>query len=493
MEWNRALRYKNLNEWSEEEKKHLLLQIENSPWRLHYHIQPESGLLNDPNGFSFFNDEWHLFYQNYPMGPVHGLKCWYHLSSKDLIHWKGKGLAILPDTEYDSHGCYSGSAIPVEDRLFIMYTGNVRDKNWNRFSYQLGAWMDKKGRISKLKTPLIAKQPENYTDHFRDPQIIRYHNSYYALIGAQTKQKEGNILVYQSKDLKNWEFNGPLELPLKNLGYMIECPNIVWVDQKPVLIFCPQGLDQNILHYQNIYPNTYLIGDTFDPEKNRFESKYLLHNLDEGFDIYATQAFNAPDGRTLAVSWIGLPEIDYPTDQYGWAHCLSLIKELKIQDGHLYQFPVKETESLRGRKIELDGVLTEQTQLILNQNETAYELEIILKGNGEGKLQLASDGHQALNLIFNFADGTLVLDRSHAGIPFAQQYGTSRTVQIPKNTPLNLHIFMDASVVEIFLNHGHDVLTSRFFPSKKQTKIFLETNHHLAYKGNYWSLHSINK
>ena len=39
-----------------------------------------------------------------------------------------------------------------------------------------------------------------------------------------------------------------------------------------------------------------------------------LHNLDYGFEAYATQGFNAPDGRAYAVSWLGLPDVSYPTE-----------------------------------------------------------------------------------------------------------------------------------------------------------------------------------
>ena len=41
-----------------------------------------------------------------------------------------------------------------------------------------------------------------------------------------------------------------------------------------------------------------------------------LQNMDYGFEAYATQAFNAPDGRALAVSWLGLPDVSYPSDRF---------------------------------------------------------------------------------------------------------------------------------------------------------------------------------
>lgn len=58
-----------------EEIRPLHARIAASDYRLRYHIQPVTGLLNDPNGFLRRNDgSWHLFYQWCPWGAVHGLK-----------------------------------------------------------------------------------------------------------------------------------------------------------------------------------------------------------------------------------------------------------------------------------------------------------------------------------------------------------------------------------------------------------------------------------
>jgi Beta-fructosidases (levanase/invertase) len=148
--WTTALRYKPYQEWSKQELIDIKQKIDQSHWRLGYHIQPSTGLLNDPNGFSYFNNQWHLFYQSFPYGAVHGLKSWAHLTSDDLVHWQDHGPALLPGDAQDSHGAYSGSAIPVGDKLFMMYTGNVRDENWIRHPKQDGAWMDKDNQIKKF-------------------------------------------------------------------------------------------------------------------------------------------------------------------------------------------------------------------------------------------------------------------------------------------------------------------------------------------------------
>ena len=60
------------------------------------------------------------------------MKQWVHTESEDLVHFTETGVKLLPDHENDSHGAYSGSAYQIGDKLFIFYTGNVRDENWIR-------------------------------------------------------------------------------------------------------------------------------------------------------------------------------------------------------------------------------------------------------------------------------------------------------------------------------------------------------------------------
>ena len=73
-EWTREERYRTILEASDEEMAVLKEKVDGCPYRQKFHIQPTIGLLNDPNGFAYFNGEYHLFYQWFPLGPVHGIK-----------------------------------------------------------------------------------------------------------------------------------------------------------------------------------------------------------------------------------------------------------------------------------------------------------------------------------------------------------------------------------------------------------------------------------
>lgn len=88
-----------------------------------FHITAPVGWINDPNGFSLYQGEYHLFYQYHPYdnhwGPMH----WGHCKTVDFVRWDRLPCALAPDMDYDGQGCFSGSAIEYEGKHILMYTG----------------------------------------------------------------------------------------------------------------------------------------------------------------------------------------------------------------------------------------------------------------------------------------------------------------------------------------------------------------------------------
>ena len=472
-EWTREERYRTINEASEEELRILKETVDNCPYRQSFHIQPVTGLLNDPNGFAYFNGEYHLFYQWFPLGPVHGVKHWYHVSSKDLVNWKDLGVGIIPTEYFESHGAFSGSGFPMDDKLYLFYTGNTRNEEWVRHPYQCLAFMDKEGNITKSDKPFIKDLPKGYTDNFRDPKVFEDNGKYYCVIGAEREEGIGTIVYYESEDLMNWVFKGEIKNSFIGNGFMWECPDYFTSEDKGVLVFSPQGLEPQGDKYNNIFQSGYMIGDKIDFTTGNFNNNEFVE-LDRGFEFYAPQTTEAEDGRRILIGWMGLPEIEYPTDDNGWAHCLTLPRELYVKGNRLIQKPVKELESLRKENINKAFSLENEEITIDEFKGKVYETVCNFKGMSGDKIgiKLRKSEDEETVFYYDIKNKNLVLDRSKSLEKFALEYGTVRRYDYDSKD-LKLQIFVDVSSVEIFINDGEEVFTARIFTGDKAEGISL--------------------
>jgi beta-fructofuranosidase len=229
----------------------------------------------------------------------------------------------------------------------------------------------------------------------------------------------------------------------------------------------------------------YVIADDIDWENHKLINPGKLHNLDHGFDVYATQAFNAPDGNAYEVSWVGLPDTTYPTDDENWANCLSQVKELHLKSDKLIQTPVKAISSIRKNEASISN------QVVSDQAGQQFELELTIKANQSGTLHLAAnnDLSNSLQLNFDTKNGKLVLDRAHAGQKVAVDYGESRAITLSPNHDLKLDIFVDHSLIEVFVNDGEKVLTGRYFADQTNKKIAFAQD--IDYTGKLWQMQTI--
>lgn len=486
---NREQKYRRLEQASPEEMSALRKKVEDSGWRQTYHIQPITGLLNDPNGFAYFAGEYHLFYQWFPLGTYHGLKYWYHTASKDLVFWRNAGIAIEPRDPHDWYGAYSGSGIVKDGKLHLMYTGNTRDRDWNRRSFQCMAVMDAAGAVTKLPEPLIDHVPEGYTEHFRDPKVWKDPDLYRCVIGAQREDATGTAVMYESSDLLNWRFAGEIKTGLKHFGYMWECPDYFELDGQGVLLFCPQGIEPDGDRFRNVYQSGYLVGKPLNRETLDFEHG-AFHELDRGFDFYAPQTMEDDQGRRILVAWMGQAEIGYPTDSHGWAHCLTLPRTLELRDGKLVQQPVRELEKLRRERREVQDTLTNEKKSYAGVSGTAFELICEFADvNAESVgIEFRAGETERTVIHYDFERQILTLDRSEAGERIDSKCGSTRSCRVQAKS-LKLHLFVDTSSVECFINDGEEVFTSRIFPHPDSTGIrFFANNGSAGLKVAKWDL-----
>jgi beta-fructofuranosidase len=325
--------------------------------------------------------------------------------------------------------------------------------------------------MAKLDTPIIKSQPEGYTEHFRDPKVWQEKDSFYMVVGAQREDFTGCVLLYQSNDLKKWLWLGEVKTKERDFGFMWECPDYFELQNHGVLLISPQGLQPEGDFFQNIYQSGAFVGKPLDTENGHFDHG-IFQELDAGFDFYAPQTTLSPDGRRLLVGWMGLPDIEYPTDSEGWAHCLTIPRELSVEDNTLYQRPVRELKKKRKNEARAAMKLSDSVENLGTLSGNSFEMicEIECGSAQRAGLKLrVGEGEETL-LYFDTVAQKVVLDRTKTGVAFGQEYGTIRQKNYQKDI-VRFHLFMDTSSIEVFVNDGEFIFTSRLFPKKESKGI----------------------
>ncbi|MBR6478768.1 MAG: glycoside hydrolase family 32 protein [Lachnospiraceae bacterium] len=417
-------------------------------WRQKYHLEPERGWLNDPNGLSFFGGYYQIYFQYSPESALgKGKKCWGHWRSKDLLHWVFTGTVLFPDTPEDRSGVYSGCGFVKEDLLYLFYTGNVKEEgDYDYITAGRGANVilvtTKDGHQMSEKKVLLrnADYPKGMSCHVRDPKVWEENGTYRMVLGARSLEDEGCVLYYRSKDLIHWEYEKTESLP--DFGYMWECPDVLRFGDQEYLSISPQGLPHEECRNQSVYSSGYFTKDNFFEE------------WDYGFDFYAPQSFTAPDGRIILIGWMGIGDIPYsnPTVDLGWQHCLTVPREItQGTDGKLLQNPIRELKSLRKdmRSFGSGEVMA------LRQ-----PFELCAKATGDFEIDFENI------LTLRQKDGIFSLTFLDAEISGGR---TTRNAELAQCH--EIQVLVDSSSLEIYLNGGEKVLSSRFYPLKEEITV----------------------
>ncbi len=214
-----------------------------------YHLSSPVGWMNDPNGFSVYQEEYHLFFQYHPFSKMWGPMHWGHSKSKDFIKWEYLPIAMAPDEKYDEGGCYSGSALESEGEHVLLYTGvmdrYLEDGTHNYCQVQCMAKGDGLNYTKYTENPVIAGDnlPEGgSTENFRDPKIWKDGKHYYLVVGNCNADGYGQVLLYRSENLEQWEFLTVLDQSMGKYGKMWECPDFFPLGDRQILMVSPQDM-----------------------------------------------------------------------------------------------------------------------------------------------------------------------------------------------------------------------------------------------------------
>lgn len=433
-------------------------------WDTRFHMVPPIGWLNDPCGLCDDHGVYRAWFQFAPFDAAGALKCWGEYHSEDLVHWHFDGVPLVPDTAWDCHGVYTGSTVVEDDRLAVIYTGNVkvdgqhdfihtgREANIIRIDrYPDGTWSPKRLLLSWQDYPSFC------TRHVRDPKVWRQGHEWFMVTGARRQDDQGMVLLWRSDDGEQWHFKSVITSE-KAFGYMWECPDLFRLDGHWFLSFSPQGVTREQDRRQNIYLSGYIpMKGGEDPCTAELDGDFV--DWDYGFDFYAPQTFETRDGRRILFGWAGMADADaeytVPTTAEGWQHMLTVPREVTLHEGRLRQNPVKELDAMRLQQLPCKAGETAVVP------DTVFDLEI---GGMKGPFELRLNESCVLSF-----DGKLV------SLRFEDELGSGRQCRRAEASDVsNVRVLADTSILEIYVNDGETVFTSRWFPKEEQRTVLLK-------------------
>lgn len=437
-----------------------------------FHYAAPVGWINDPNGFSWFDNEAHLFAQYHPYSSEWGPMHWAHQTTKDFIVWNLKPCALAPDQPYDDKGCFSGSAIEDDGKHVLMYTGVSMSEEGERQQQciAIGDGIE----YEKLEcNPVVGTNllPDGCSKvDFRDPKLWKENGKYYVVTGSRADDGCGQILVFESENLTDWKLETIMAKSEKRLGYMWECPDFFYLEDKPILILSPQDMRAKGYSWHNGHNTAWITGEMKDHTFENWSAK----PLDFGLDFYAPQTMAAPDGRRILIAWMA--SWDNPLMKNNkWASQMTLPRELTIENGMMMQRPVRELEAYKVPVLHvgsqtISGKFTHEdlkgrcSELDLHIEEGDYETMTIV---------LAKDPEQGYEtrLVIDNRKKLIEFDRTWAGIH--NDFNTIRRAPMHEQGVKDLRILLDRHSIEVFVNDGEMVMTNAIMTPAEADQIEL--------------------
>jgi fructan beta-fructosidase len=462
------------------------------PFRPQYHYTPEKDWMNDPNGMVFYEGEYHLFYQYNPAGDKWGHMSWGHAVSPDMVHWTHLPLALA---EADNVMIFSGSAVvdwknssgfgkDGRPPLVAVYTGF---RTTDRVQFQCIAYSNDKGRTwTKYSgNPVIDI---NSMD-FRDPKV-QWHDATRRWIMTVSLSAEHKVRFYGSDNLKAWTLLSEFG-PAGATGGVWECPDLF---ELPL----PGTNDKRWVLVVNMNPGSvaggsggqYFIGrfdgtqfvadrDSLIPPRPVRSASESAHWFDYGPDYYAAVSWSdvpASDGRRLWLGWMSNWEYggDVPTSP--WRSAMSIPREVGLSrtaEGiRLVQKPAREMESLRDRHFAFkSGDVSEANAWLKGRHVQGDQLELMVefapRSSGTEGVKVLKSDTEATVIGVDRQRGRAFVDRTQSGnVTFHQKFsGVYDAPLAVHDGRVKLHLFVDASSVEVFVNDGERVFTSLVYPS----------------------------
>ncbi|HIX47852.1 MAG TPA: GH32 C-terminal domain-containing protein, partial [Candidatus Mediterraneibacter caccavium] len=176
--------------------------------------------------------------------------------------------------------------------------------------------------------------------------------------------------------------------------------------------------------------------------------------------------FETEDGRRIQIGWMGMPDCEEytnPTIENGWQHCFTFPREIFMEDGKVLQRPVRELEE-REREIAAaekgKGSISEP---FLIEGYQVYDMSVDRISGNRFRAVLAEE------LVLEYTDGRFEMRFLSREKGSASAGRGLRYVELERLE--SVRILADVSSVEVFLNNGEYVFTTRYYPEKACVRV----------------------
>ncbi|KAG5504500.1 hypothetical protein JKF63_04952 [Porcisia hertigi] len=454
-----------------------------------YHIAPYASSMNAPCGMIYFKGLYHVFYQHYPFAPEWGPMHWGHCTSENMIHWRHHPIALAPGDDWDRDGCFSGSSVVHDDRLYVFYTGHhwLTDIDDDSQIYQVQCLAVSENGFNFEKRGIVVKPPAGFS-HFCGPYVWFQDECWWMVCGARDSKDQGQLLLYRTDDLEDWDDSTYMILSKsedRNV-YMWEYPGFFPLRHHQLLMFSLQGMySQHICRKR--YQTGLLMG-VWRPNKI-FSITSSFKQLDIGHDFYGAQSFLTLDGRRVFIGWLDMWDTNMPTKRHQWVGMLSLPRVLFVDEvsGRIRTPPIKELECIRSNHQYLcKKILLDNSQIQLLPDCTSHEVRVLFdveKSTGEKYGLWLGRG---LEIYVDAQSKRLVVNRHYP------DYNISgyRSYELPEQASLLVHAYFDKCSVEVFVNEGEAVLSTRIYPASEDRVLMLFATNGTAHvmRSDIWML-----
>ena len=453
-----------------------------------FHVTAGIGWMNDPNGFSFYRGECHLFYQYHPYSTHWGTMHWGHVKTRDFIRWERLPAALAPDQSCDRDGCFSGGAAELPDgRQLLMYTGIRRERDADGVEREIQTQCVAVGDgVEYEKYPgnpvlTAADIPGGGSEaDFRDPKLWREPDgSYRAAVVSRTEDGSGAALLYRSPDGFSWAFKCVIDRCRNEYGRMWECPDFFPLDGEQVLMVSPMEMRPKGLEFHAGHGTIALLGQ-WDRESGAF-SRRCVQSVDYGLDFYAAQTVETPDGRRVMIAWMR---------NWASANCqprdarfqgeMTLPRELSIRDGRLMQNPVRELEAYRSGPVLYRAVPVTAEMSLEGVRGRILDMTVQIRPASEDgyhwfKIHVAKDGERETVIRYKPGCNTIRVDRSRCGAPYDIVHVRDFPVR-DRGGKIKFRLVMDRHSLELFVNDGEQAATLLLYTPESADAVTFESD-----------------